>query len=210
LHPSLQRVDADVLVNHPARIGTGKSLLRVVGGGARGKSPRRTNLVLSHAAKPVTRATAEKVLREFLARVERVNRDARFLGRVNRAVLFGSILREDVDRLSDLDLAVEVLPKIANRERLEARNLRRIESLARADHVFCHIFDIHLHWRRKVFRFLKSRSRVISLADYTVEKSFMNVPHRMLLGKEETVPAELSPAPKPRVKRRRPPRDCPF
>ena len=175
-----------------------------------GNHPGGTNLVISHAAKPVTRATAEKALREFLARVERVNHDARFLGRVNRVVLFGSILREDVDRLSDLDLAVEVLPKIADRERLEARNLRRIESLARAGHVFRDIFDIHLHWRREVFRFLKSRSRVISLADYTAEKSFiMNVPHRMLLGNEETVPAEL-PEPKPRVKPGRRPRDCPF
>jgi predicted nucleotidyltransferase len=153
---------------------------------------------------------AEKALREFLARVERVNWDARFLGRVNRVVLFGSILREN-DRLIDLDLAVEILPKIDDRARLEARNLRRIESLARAGHVFRDIFDIYLHWRREVFRFLKSGSRVISLADYIAEKSFiMNVPHPMLLGKEETVPAELPPEPKPRVKPGRLPRDCPF
>ena len=99
------------------------------------------------AAKPVTRATAEKALREFLARVERVNRDARILGRVNRVVLLGSRLREDADRLSDLDLAVEVLPRTADREKLEAKNLRRIESLARAGQVFRDIFDIHLHWR---------------------------------------------------------------
>ena len=57
-------------------------------------------------------------------------------------VLFGSILREDVDRLSDLDLAVEVLPKTADRERLETRNLRRVESLARAGHVFRDIFEV--------------------------------------------------------------------
>jgi hypothetical protein len=68
-----------------------------------------------------------------------------------------------------------------------------IESLARASHVFRDIFDIHLHWRGKVFRFQTSRSWVISLADYTGEKPvIMNVPHRMLLGKEETVPAEVS------------------
>ena len=73
--------------------------------------------------------------------------------------------------------------------------------MARAGHVFRDIFDIHLHWRREIFRFLKNRSRVISLADYTAEKSFaMNVPHRMLLGKEEIVPAELPPEPKLRVK----------
>ena len=68
------------------------------------------------------------------------------------------------------------------------------DPLARASHVFRDIFDIHLHWRGEVFRFQKSRSRVISLADYTGEKPvIMNVPHRILLGKEETVPAELPP-----------------
>ena len=116
--------------------GTGKSLLRAlstaglvkrVGRGWWEITQAGQTLSSATAAKPVTRVTAEKVLREFLARVERVNRDARFLGRVNRVVLFGSILREDVDRLSDLDLAVEVLPKIADRERLEARNRRRVQ-----------------------------------------------------------------------------------
>ena len=67
----------------------------------------------------MTRATAKKALHEFLERVERVNRDPRFLGRVNRVVLFGSMLREEVTRLSDVDLAVEVLPKIDKRKMLQ-------------------------------------------------------------------------------------------
>jgi predicted nucleotidyltransferase len=125
--------------------GTGKSLLRALSGAGlvnrvgRGWweiSEAGQRLSSATAAKPVLRGTAEKALREFLARVERVNREARFLGRINRVVLFGSILRTDVDRLSDVDLAVEVLPKIAEREKLAARNLRRVESLVRAGHVY--------------------------------------------------------------------------
>jgi predicted nucleotidyltransferase len=139
------------------------------------------------AAKPVTRATAEKALRELLTRVERVNRDARFLGRVNRVVLFGSMLREDVDRVSDVDLAIEVLPKIADREQLAAKNRRCVEALLSAGRVFRNILDMHFYWYREVFRFLKSRSRVVSLADYAAEKSLiLNIPHRMLLGDDET------------------------
>jgi hypothetical protein len=49
------------------------------------------------------------------------------------------------------------------------------------------------------------------LADYSAEKSLiMNVPHRMLLGDEEHVPAEppLEPRPRPKLSRRS--RDCPF
>ena len=125
--------------------GTGRPLLRALSAAGLVKSVGRgwwditqegQRLSSATAAKPVTRATAEKGLREFLTRVERVNRDARFLGRVNRVVLFGSMLREDVDRVSDVDLAVEVLPKIADRELLTARNRRQVEALLGAGHAF--------------------------------------------------------------------------
>jgi hypothetical protein len=64
------------------------------------------------AAKPLSRVTAERVLCEFLKRVDKVNRDAYFLGRVNRVVLFGSMLRAEVAVLSDLDLAVEIVRRM--------------------------------------------------------------------------------------------------
>jgi predicted nucleotidyltransferase len=141
------------------------------------------------AARPISRKTAEKSLHEFLERVERVNRDARFLGRVNRVVLFGSMLREEVDRLSDVDVAVEVVAKIADRERLAARNRRRVEALLEEGHLFRSIIDIHFHWYRQVFRFLKGHSRIISLVDYAAEKSLvLKVPHCMLLGEDEPAP----------------------
>ena len=200
--------------------GTGRPLLRALSAAGLVKSVGRgwwditqegQRLSSATAAKPVTRATAEKGLREFLTRVERVNRDARFLGRVNRVVLFGSMLREDVDRVSDVDLAVEVLPKIADRELLTARNRRQVEALLGAGHAFRGFLDMQFYWYREVFRFLKSRSRVISLADYAAEKSLiMNVPHRMLLGEEEMVSPEPLPGQQPRAKPSRRPRDCPF
>jgi predicted nucleotidyltransferase len=125
--------------------GTGKSLLRALSGAGLVRSVGRgwweitepgQRLSSATAAKPITRETAEKAFREFLTRVERVNRDARFLGRVNRVVLFGSMLREDVDRLSDVDLAVEILPKIGDQDPLAAKNRRRVEALLAAGHVF--------------------------------------------------------------------------
>lgn len=200
--------------------GTGKSLLRAlsaaglvrsVGRGWWGITAEGQRLSSATAAKAVTRATAETALREFLRRVERVNRDGYFLGRVNRVVLFGSMLREEVDRVSDVDLSVEVLPKITHHEELAAKNRRRVERLLAAGHRFRNILEMHFYWYREVFRFLKSRSRVISLADYTAEKSLiMNVPHRMLLGDEEVVPASPTPELPPRVKRSRRQRDDPF
>jgi predicted nucleotidyltransferase len=200
--------------------GTGKPLLRALSAAGLVKSAGRgwwaitsegQRLSSATAAKPVMRRTAEKALREFLARVDRVNQDPHFLGKVNRVVLFGSMLREDVDRVSDVDLAVEVLPKIADRERLAAKNRRRVQALLDSGHVFRNILDIHFYWYREVFRFLKSRSPVISLADYAAEKPLiMNVPHRMLLGEEEAVPSEPPPERQRRARQSRRDRDCPF
>jgi predicted nucleotidyltransferase len=145
-------------------------------------------------ASPISRKTAEKALHDFLERVERVNRDARFLGRVNRVLLFGSMLREEVDRLSDVDVAVEVVAKIADRERLAARNRRRVEALLRQGRVFRSIIDVHFYWYREGFRFLKGGRRTISLLDYAAEKALvLRVPHCMLLGKDEPPPEEMIP-----------------
>jgi len=198
--------------------GSGRSLLRGlaaaglverVGRGRWQITQSGQRLSSATAASPISRKTAEKALHEFLERVERVNRDARFLGRVNRVVLFGSMLREEIDRLSDVDVAVEVVAKIADRERLAARNRRRVEALLRQGRVLRSIIDVHFYWYREVFRFLKGRSRIISLLDYAAEKSLvLKVPHRMLLGEDELAPEEMIPEPRAGPSRR--PRDCPF
>ncbi len=62
------------------------------------------------AAKPITRKTAETALARLLERIERVNRDSHFLAKVTRVIVFGSYLRADVDRLGDVDVAVELEP----------------------------------------------------------------------------------------------------
>ena len=63
------------------------------------------------AAKRVTRATAEKALAQFLDRVTEVNHNPYFLAKATRVILFGSMLKPQVERLSDVDLAVELTPK---------------------------------------------------------------------------------------------------
>ena len=75
------------------------------------------------AAKRATRATAQKALQQFLNRVEQVNNDPHFLGKVTRVVLFGSMLKPEVERFSDVDLAVELMSKEEDFDRARARNL---------------------------------------------------------------------------------------
>jgi hypothetical protein len=99
-----------------------------------------------------------------------------------------------VERLSDVDLAVQLVAKEPDFERLREANAERVEQLAILGQRFSNFLEEQFCWFLETFRFLKGRSRVISLADYNVEKRLvLAVPHRMLLGE----PDELEPEPPP-------------
>jgi predicted nucleotidyltransferase len=163
------------------------------------------------AAKRVTRATAQKALQQFLGRVEQVNNDPYFLGKVTRVVLFGSMLKPEVERLSDVDLAVEVASKEADFDRARVKNYERVEELATHGHRFRNFIEQEGCWYWEVFGFLKGQSRVIALADYSVEKTLvLTVPHRFLIGQPEQIAVQSARStPEPGARKRRP-RDCPF
>jgi predicted nucleotidyltransferase len=123
-----------------------------------------TRLAQASAAAPLRRATAERKLREFMARVEQVNQSEEFAYRVKRVVLFGSYLT-DAERVNDIDLAVELAPrwdgfdvgiqyqKEQERVRLAPRHRTR-NALA-----------IQQWPWREVLHFLKARSRAFSFHD---------------------------------------------
>ena len=163
------------------------------------------------AAKRITRATAEKALLQFLGRVEQVSRDRYFLGKVTRAVLFGSMLKPETERLSDVDLAVEITSKETDFDRARVKDFERVEDLAAQGHRFRNFLEQEGCWYWEVFGFLRGRSRVISLADYAVEKTFvLAVPHRFLLGQPEHMGMQSARSRPPRTGPNRRPRDCPF
>ena len=65
-----------------------------------------------------------------MERVDQVNSDAYFLARVSRVVLFGSYLRPELDRLGDIDIAVELRPKESDYQRVREATERRLADLA--------------------------------------------------------------------------------
>jgi predicted nucleotidyltransferase len=160
------------------------------------------------AAKPVRRATAEKALAEFLERVTQVNEDPYFLAEATRVVLFGSMLKPEVERLSDVDLAVELVSKEMDRDLASLKNRQRAEELADQGRSFRNSLEWAAVWYLEAFRYLKGGSRVISLAHYSVKKTFvLAVPHRFLIGEPEQIAVPIAPRPVPRQRR---PRGCPF
>jgi hypothetical protein len=115
------------------------------------------------------------------------------------------------ERLSDVDLAVEVASKEEDFDRAREKNYERVEKLATQGYRFRSFLDQEGCWYREVFGFLKGRNRVIALADYRAEKTFvLAVPHRFLIGQPDDMPVRsASSTPAPAARKRRP-RDCPF
>ncbi len=133
------------------------------------------------AAKPITRETADKVLSQLLERVDRVNRDEHFLAKITKVVLLGSYLRPEIDRLSDVDVAVELQPKERNWDRLREATQERVETLRTTGHRFRNWLEAEYWWHVEAFRFLKGQSRGISLIDYKAEQASVDkVPHKVL------------------------------
>jgi predicted nucleotidyltransferase len=157
-------------------------------------------------AKPITRRTAERALSELLERVRQANGNDHFLAKVTKVVLFGSFLREGVERLGDVDVAVQLEPKQQDGERARMLNEKRVAEVERKGHRFGGFLEREFYWHRETFRFLKGRSRSIALVDYKAEKAFVDqVPHRFLLGESDPAPAPLA-----KRGRSRRPKDCPF
>jgi predicted nucleotidyltransferase len=184
-----------------------EGLIEVAGRGVWRITQAGQTLSSATAAKRITRATAERALQQFLRRVEEVNNHPQFLGTVTRVVLFGSMLKPEVERLSDVDVAVEVAAKEADVDRARVKNYERVEELAAQGHRFRNFMEQEGCWYWEVFGYLKGRSRVIALADYATEKAFvLTVPHRVLLGDAESI----LPAPIPRTPQRPAPKRRPH
>lgn len=121
-------------------------------------------IALASLAPPLKRETAERNLAEFLQRVEEVNRDPYYLYRVERVLLFGSMLT-DAQRVGDVDLAVELAPKIEDAGMHHAAKQQRISEAIESGRRFRNIIAEASWPRREVMLHLKSRSRALSFHD---------------------------------------------
>ncbi len=65
------------------------------------------------AAKLITRATAERALAQFLEGVTRVNENPYFLGKVTRVVLFGSMLKAEVESAGSMQYSYDGFGRVS-------------------------------------------------------------------------------------------------
>jgi predicted nucleotidyltransferase len=121
-------------------------------------------LGMAKAGKPIKRASADKILREFLDRTRAVNRRQELAHSVESVVVFGSYV-SDAQRLNDLDIAVELKGKWHDDETFRSvseasRGRARVKGRRFRDLVE------EVGWPQlEVLSILKNRSRAISLCD---------------------------------------------
>lgn len=119
-------------------------------------------LALAKASVPVRRSTAEKAVAGLITRAEQINTDPYYLFKVKRILAFGSYL-SDIDRLGDVDVAIELVAKERNNDEAFRLQRQRSEQAALEGRHFSS-YNYYLEWpRTEVLLYLKSRSRTLSL-----------------------------------------------
>jgi hypothetical protein len=106
--------------------------------------------------------------------------------RVESAVLFGSMLSE-VDRLGDVDIAIELLPKLAEEAEFRKWCDRRRYAAREQGKSFSASFDWTFWPRDEIFEALRARSHTLSLHGIYHLAEMADVRYRVLRGDPERV-----------------------
>lgn len=145
-------------------------------------------LANASAARPIHRKTAERLLEQFLERVQRVNSTEEYAYRVEHVVLFGSMLT-DTERLGDVDVAIQLEPKVSedsSHERWCTARRRAAEAKGRNFHG---VLGWAMWPTQEILLHLKARSRGLSLHDFSEVEKMPDVRYRVLLGDQQRIAA---------------------
>ena len=120
-------------------------------------------------------------------------------------VLFGSILKPEVERLSDFDLAVELASMEADFDRARLKNYERAERTGHAGTSFPDLLRAGRVLVLGDFRILEGTEPRLRFSDYSVEKTFV-----LTVPQPEQIAMQSATAHIRQRTRQRRPRYCPF
>jgi hypothetical protein len=141
-------------------------------------------------AKPISRETADRVLQDFMQRVQVVNANDEFVYKIESVVLFGSMLAE-LDRLGDVDLAIELQPRAPDAREFQDQCQSRRRLAMEKGRRFGSTFDWAVWPNTEIFLFLKSRSRSLSLHALSEVQEMKGVRYRVLQGSPDRLAAMI-------------------
>lgn len=119
-------------------------------------------LANASAAKPIKRATADKLYQQFLERVKLINAADEYAYKIKKVILFGSYLGDSSD-VGDIDLAIELELRSDDPDTRSEMMAQRVRVAEEAGREFASTWQ-RLSWpTQEIFLLLKARSRAISL-----------------------------------------------
>ena len=149
------------------------------------------NRLAGASLRPISRGTADRVLRGFVQRIHKANSNRNFLYTITAAVVFGSALSE-VDELGDVDVAVRLERKTADWETHVQLSYERVWQARRKGKRFRNITE-QVFWPAiEIQNFLKSRTRQLSIHELDELGKLPGVNGRILLGDRRAL-VELLP-----------------
>jgi predicted nucleotidyltransferase len=138
------------------------------------------SLAEANAGKPIKRKTAERLVKQFLERVERINDSGEYAFQVKQVIVFGSYVSDNPD-LGDIDFAITLKPRYSEQDKQQAIENERRKKALEAGKSFKSFLEELIWPQEEVRRILKNRSPYISLHDPEYEKEILETTPTMLL-----------------------------
>lgn len=120
-------------------------------------------LRIARCVSPIKRDKADKIVKDFMQRVEEINNNDYYLYRVDKILLFGSYIKEDAVDFGDIDIAFELERKINDADEFEKLNREFFEKAQDEGKRFSSYIEKLFYSETVVISKLKNRSRYISL-----------------------------------------------
>ena len=107
-----------------------------------------------------TRETAKMTLENVIKRIKEANRNDEFIYKITKAVLFGSYINSNKEKVGDLDIAIYIELKDKSKPELE-QNMER----ASTSNSYVPFILKFIYGKEEVFKFIKDRKDILQLHD---------------------------------------------
>ena len=119
------------------------------------------NLIKSNNKSRVySRETAQKSLINVIQRINEANRNDEFIYKITKAVLFGSYINSNKEKVGDLDIAIYIELKDKSKPEVE-QNLER----ARTSNSYVPFILKFIYGKEEVYKYIKDKKHILQLHD---------------------------------------------
>ena len=107
-----------------------------------------------------TRETAKMTLENVIKRIKEANRNDEFIYKITKAVLFGSYINSNKEKVGDLDIAIYIELKNKSKPELE-QNMKR----ASTSNSYVPFILKFIYGKEEVFKYIKDKKHILQLHD---------------------------------------------